>query len=163
MKTKLIAAIVASASALSFVSCSQCQIQGPIGGDYAKTTPITIDTTDCKLICGRVSGESKGVKLLGFIPIKSPSESVAVSNMYQNARDRGCKVEGESVAFANTSVERSSQNYILFSRPTIKATGDLVQYVGNAHQQGRIVNASGGASGGSSGGGGIMNLMFPFL
>ncbi len=134
MNTKILAALAASALALS--SCtfvSQVQNPSKIKGSFAETASITIDTPDTKLICGRVSGESSGVSLFGLIPLKQPSESTAVANMYQAARDRGCKLEGESVGFANTAVERSSKFYFLFTRPTLKVSGDLVQFVGNGH------------------------------
>ncbi len=131
MNAKLITtSVFAAAAALAFSSCSST-VSTPVnvGGDYAKTGGIRIDRTDCKLICGRAIGESKGLKILGFIPISHPSEATAVANMYENARQRGAKLEGGSVTFANTSVEESSNYYILWSRPTIKASGDAVEYV----------------------------------
>lgn len=102
-----------------------------VGGNYGLTKDITIDRDDCKLICGRAQGESKGFKLLGLISLKSPSESDALAAMYDNARSRGAKLEGESVTFANTSIERSSNYFILWSMPAIKISGDAVQYMGD--------------------------------
>ncbi len=133
MNNKAIA--VVAAAVLSLSSCtfvSQLQNPAEIKGAYASTAAIKIDTPDCKLLCGRVEGESKGLSILG-IPVKQPSETAAVADMYQNARKRGCKLEGESVAFANTAVERSQNFYVLWSRPALKASGDLVQYIGNGH------------------------------
>ncbi len=130
MNNKLLAtSVLAACAALAFSSCGQTRINSNIQGDYAKTGGISIDRTDCKLICGRVSGVSKGFRLLGFIPFAHPSETTALENMYENARKRGVSLEGESVAFANTSVESTSNYYILWSVPTIKTSGDVVQYV----------------------------------
>lgn len=129
MKRTIPAAALLAAAVLSFSNCSQNASPYEIQGDYAKTKPVSIDRTDCKLICGRVSGESKGFSLLGFIPLSYPSETTSLENMYENARRRGVNLEGESVAFANTSVERHSHYYILWSRPTVKTSGDIVQYV----------------------------------
>ncbi len=130
MNTNLLTASIATlAAAFAFSSCTEVRSNANIQGDYAKTAQINIDRTDCKLLCGRVSGESKGFMLLGFIPFAYPSETTALENMYENARTRGVKLEGDSVAFANTSVENRSNYYILWSIPTIKTSGDVVQYI----------------------------------
>lgn len=97
--------------------------------DFGKTGDLPIATSDCKVVCARAEGKSKGFNLFGFIPMKSTSETVAIRNMYDNARARGAQPEGEARFFVNKSIEKGGSNYILFSRPTITASGDLVQYM----------------------------------
>lgn len=114
------------------LTCSNCVSQNSlddVGGNYGKTVNISIDRDDCKLICGRAQGKSMGFRLLGIFPIISASESDALAKMYENARQRGAQLEGESVTFANTSIERSTNYLILCSLPTIRVTGDAVKYV----------------------------------
>lgn len=74
---------------------------------------------------------SRGLKLFGLITIKSASETAAIKNMYNNAQARGARIEGESRFFVNKGLEQENKNYILFSVPTLKASGDLVQYMSN--------------------------------
>ena len=98
----------------------------------APTGELTVDRNDCRVICAQAMGVSKGFSLFGVIPFKQPSETAAIKNMYDNAQKRGAKIEGESAYFANRAIERSANYYILWSRPTVKASGDLVQYLPGA-------------------------------
>jgi len=103
-----------------------------LGGDRAKTAVVDLNRSDCKLVLGRASGMDQGFKLLGLIPLKSASESNAVDRMYEDAKSRGVVLEGNSRVFANTSVERTSNYFILFSIPTYRSTGDVVEYIGSS-------------------------------
>lgn len=121
-----------SALLLATSSCTfMNQIQNPdvIKGCYTQTGGHEIGSPDCKFVAGRAIGESKGFNLFCFIPLKAASETEAVANMYNNARQSGCKLEGESRIFANTAVERSQDCFILWGRPSIKVSGDVVQYM----------------------------------
>ena len=136
MKHKIIITAAALATTLSLSNCtwiSQIANPAPPKGYIAATDPLRVDTTDCKVVCARATGESTGLKILGLIPVKDPSESKAVELMYQNVQDRGAKIEGETRFFANTAIERSSKYYVLFSIPKVTVSGDLVQYVSNHH------------------------------
>jgi hypothetical protein len=117
----------------AFIACfTACKSTPPhnLGGDRAKTAVVDLNRSDCKLVLGRASGTDQGFKLLGLIPLKSASESTAVDKMYENAKSRGVALEGNSRVFANTSVERSSNYFILFSIPSYRSTGDVVEYIG---------------------------------
>lgn len=109
------------------------QQQNPVGfhhmpgDDWSGTTGVNVDGSDVKMLCTRVEGESKGLKILGIFPVVSPSEHDAIKGMYKHAQARGASLEGESRHFINKSIERSSKYYILWSNPKITATGDLVQ------------------------------------
>ena len=127
--TILISAFLATLALSSCDFVSQVANPQPPKGFIATTGGLSIDRNDCRVICAQAIGESKGFSLLGLIPFKQPSETMAVKNMYDDARKRGVQIEGESAYFANRAVERSSNYYVLWSRPTIKASGDLVQYL----------------------------------
>lgn len=126
---KRIISLTAAAVAALLSSCTQTGI-GPtsLSGDRGGTQAVSIDRSDCKLVLGRAVGTDTGFSLLGFIPLKSPSESIAVDKMYENARQRGAQPEGNSRTFVNTSIERTNQYYVLFGIPCIRSTGDLVEF-----------------------------------
>ena len=133
MKNTLLISALSATLALS--SCDLVsQVANPSApkGFIAKTGGLSIDRNDCRVICAQAIGESKGFSLFGVIPFKQPSETMAVKGMYDAAQRRGAKIEGESAYFANRAVERSANYYVLWSRPTIKASGDLVQYLPGA-------------------------------
>lgn len=130
---KRITSLIAATVGILLSSCAQTGT-GPTthSGDRNLTKAVAIDRSDCKLILGRAVGTDTGFSLLGFIPLKSPSESIAVDKMYENARQRGAQPEGKSRTFANTSIEHTYQYYILFGIPGIRSTGDLVEFTESA-------------------------------
>lgn len=140
---KKIISIVTLAAAALLASCAQTGV-GPstMSGDRNLTKAVAIDRSDCKLVLGRAVGTDSGFYLLGFIPLVSPSESVAVDKMYENARQRGAQPEGNSRTFANTSIERTFKYYILFGIPGIRSTGDLYEFVEKAPTPAEIEAAS---------------------
>lgn len=142
MNKNLLTATLVLGFALATSSCITQSYSGPNGGnrlhredpasyqgDHADTSTliIPVDSTDVQVVCPRAIGTSQGFKLLGFIPVRLASETEAVNNMYQNARDRGCAPEGKASHFINHSVERSSNYRLLYSRPEVRASGDLVE------------------------------------
>jgi len=130
--SKFIAAIpVLCAWSVLFVGCATTKAPTDLGGDRAKTAGVDIARSDIKLVLGRASGSDQGFYLLGFIPLKAVSESRAVDSMYDNAKSRGAILEGNSRVFANTSLEKAANYFVLFSVPTYRATGDVVEYVGS--------------------------------
>ncbi len=108
---------------------TSCETHTPttMSGDRGMTTGVHVDSSDVRVLTSRVTGKSTGLKILGFIPVKLASETEAVANMYETARQRGCAPEGHARQFVNNSVEHSANYFILFSYPTIRATGDLVE------------------------------------
>ena len=130
--TFLISALSATLALSSCYYVPQLANPMPPKGYMAPTAELTVDRNDCRVICAQAMGESKGFSLFGVIPFKEPSETAAIKNMYDNAQKRGARIEGESAYFANRAIERSSNYYVLWSRPTVKASGDLVQYLPGA-------------------------------
>lgn len=107
------------------------EIRGAYHGDHADTKnhakPLKVDSTDVHVICARAVGKSEGFKLLGFIPVRLASETEAINNMYQDARNRNCAPEGKASHFINHSIERSSNYRFLYSKPVVRASADLVE------------------------------------
>lgn len=126
---KKIAYLTMCMLAACITSCTQSGMISNHHGDRSNTNDITVDRPGCKVILGRAVGEDRGFKLLGLIPFKSPSESKAVDSMYANARERGAAPEGNSRQFVNTSIEHNANYFILFSIPTVRSSGDLVEFV----------------------------------
>lgn len=114
------------------VSCTQVAPPSQLGGDRGQTKDMFVDHHNCKVVLSRVHGEDQGTTLLGLIPLSVPSEAVAIDKMYESARSRGAQPEGNARQFANVSVERTSHNMILIQNHKLRATGDLVQFVGPA-------------------------------
>lgn len=118
-----------TAIATLLCSCSTENLSpNSLGGDRAQTQKLDLSRSDCKVVLGRATGSDTGLRIL-FLTLKNPSEATAVDRMYDNARQRGAAPEGAARQFANTSIETSENWYILFSRPTLRVTGDLVEYV----------------------------------
>ncbi len=130
MNKKLLALMTTVGLALTTTSCMY-KSSDPTAyhGDHADTVmkSINVDSADVQLRCARAIGTSQGFKILGIIPVRLASETEAVNNMYQNARDRGAAPEGLASHFVNHSYEYKSNYNILYSRPEIRATADLVE------------------------------------
>lgn len=130
MNKKILTVAATLGLALISSSCMQ-RATSPTGyhGDHADTANewIHVDSVDVHVICPRATGKSHGFKLLGFIPIRLASETEAVNNMYQDARNRNSAPEGRASQFINHSYEYSSNYRFLYSRPEIRASADLVE------------------------------------
>ena len=130
MNKKLFTIVSALGVALASSSCMY-KSTNPVAyhGDHADTAnrSVYVDTADVQVICPRATGTSKGFKILGFIPVRLASETEAVNNMYQDARNRNTPPEGKASHFINHSYEYKSNYNFLYSRPEIRATADLVE------------------------------------
>lgn len=126
MKKFILAFAVASLGLLS-----SCQQTAMTLRDRNMTKPIALDRDDVTLIVGRAKGTSTSFRLLGIFPLWLPaSESDAIDDMYEYCRRMGESPEGKSRAFANTTIERRANYFLLFSFPQMRATGDLVEFTG---------------------------------
>ena len=150
MNKNLLTSVIALGSALVISSCTQTattpvgymfnghhgsishtEIRGSYNGDHVDTAnhakAIDVDKTNVRVVCPRVVGKSEGFKILGIIPVRLASETEAVNNMYQDARNRGCAPEGKASHFINHSVEKSSNYRFFYSTPAVRASADLVE------------------------------------
>ncbi len=121
-------ALALAAAALGLLA--SCQQTPDLYRDRHLTKPISLDRDDVTLVVGRAKGSSMGCRLLGILPLWLPSESDAIDGMYEYCRKIGEAPEGKARTFANTNIERRSNYFILFSFPSVRATGDLVEFTG---------------------------------
>ena len=118
LKNKAPAALIISFSVLG--GCSGT-------GDFQQSTDtsVSLERNNYKLIKSGAVGRSSGFKLLGIIPIVSPSYAEAKRDLYQSA---GQTLEGRSIALANQTQDKSSIYLVLFSIPTITFSADIVEF-----------------------------------
>ncbi|MGA3142360.1 MAG: DUF6567 family protein [Verrucomicrobiota bacterium] len=120
MKRKNLALVLCSISLAILTGCST-------EGEFRQSTgtSVSLAGNNYKLIKEGVRGTSSGFRLLGFIPIVSPTHAGAKASLYQSV---GQPLTGRSVALANETEDRSSLYLILFSIPKITVTADLVEF-----------------------------------
>lgn len=124
MKKFFLAFVAASLALLP--SCQQTSITHR--GSHM-TDPISLDREDVTVLVGRAKGTSTSFRLLGIFPLWTPaSESDAIDEMYDYCRNIGKTPEGKARTFANTTIERRANYFLLFSFPQVRATGDLVEF-----------------------------------
>ena len=118
LNNKALAALILSFSVLG--GCSGT-------GDFQQSTDtsVSLERNNYKLIKSGAVGRSSGFKLLGIIPIVSPSYAEAKRDLYQSA---GQTLEGRSIALANQTQDKSSLYLVLFSIPTITFSADIVEF-----------------------------------
>lgn len=135
--------VIFALAAVTLALLPSCQQTTMSLRDRHMTKPISLDRDDVTLIMGRARGTSTSFRLLGIIPLWLPaSESNAIDDMYEYCRKRGEAPEGKSRTFANTTVERRANYFILFSFPQMRATGDLVEFTGKGDSDDRNANSN---------------------
>ena len=72
-----------------------------------------------------VVGESKGVFLLMFIPISSPSYNEAKESMYKAL---GETVQGRSIALTTQTEDLTEFNALIYSTRTITLSADFIEF-----------------------------------
>jgi hypothetical protein len=111
------------------------QLPIPITPDWLKSdkdsgvllsTQVQLVGNNYRVLQTNVVAKSGGLKLLGFITIKSPSYVKAMSRLYSKAG----VTEGRAQALANVVYETGGMNLILFSLPKIRVRADLVEFTG---------------------------------
>ncbi len=118
LKHNALAGLILSLSVLSGCSSS---------GDFQQSTgtSVSLERNNYKVIKSGAVGSSSGFKLLGIIPIVSPSYADAKRNLYQST---GQSLEGRSIALANQTQDTSSLYLVLFSIPTLTFSADIVEF-----------------------------------
>jgi hypothetical protein len=101
-----------------------CVSYGRMSGQTG--TAVSLSGKNYKMIKAGAMGKSSGFKLLGLIPISSPSYASAKASLYKSV---GEPLPGRAVALANQTEDRSSLYLILFSIPRITVTADVVEFV----------------------------------
>ncbi|MEI6082889.1 MAG: DUF6567 family protein [Verrucomicrobiota bacterium] len=94
--------------------------------DQKTATDVRLAGNNYRLIKGGAIGTSAGFRFLGFLPITSPSYSVAKQRLYKSV---GEDLRGRSIALANQTQDSSQLYVILFSIPRITVTADVIEFV----------------------------------
>lgn len=139
--------LILSLTAVSMALLSSCQQTTGVITNRNLTKPVAVDRDDVTLVVGRARGTDTGCCLLGILPVWLPSESDAIDKMYEYCRKIGEAPEGKARAFANTQIETRANYFILLSFPTVRATGDLVEFTGkgdsnDSKQNSQIINVN---------------------
>ena len=103
--------------------CAGCASQGDYRHESA--TAVNLTQKNYKILHAGVVGKSYGFRLLGFIPIVSPSYGEAKSDIYKSTNET---LEGRPIALANQTEDRSSLYLILFSVPCVTITADIIEF-----------------------------------
>jgi hypothetical protein len=119
--------------AISLALLTGCSSEGEFR--QSTGTSVALAGNNYKLIKAGASGHSSGFRLLGILPITSPTHAGAKASLYESV---GIPLTGKSIALANETEDRSSLYVILFSIPRITVTADVVEFT----------DAPGGANGG---------------
>jgi hypothetical protein len=120
MKRKILS--IAACSVLMAI-LTGCRTEGEFR--QSTGTSVSLAGNNYKLVKEGVRGTSSGFRLLGIIPIVSPTHANAKASLYKSV---GQPLTGRSVALANETEDRSSLYLILFSIPKITITADLVEF-----------------------------------
>jgi hypothetical protein len=128
MKRKILSIALCSVLMAILTGCSS-------EGEFRQSTgtSVSLAGNNYKLIKEGVRGTSSGFRLLGIIPIVSPTHAGAKASLYESI---GQPLTGRSVALANETEDRSSLYLILFSIPTITVTADLVEFTDTTKGEG---------------------------
>ncbi|HUT24297.1 MAG TPA: DUF6567 family protein [Sumerlaeia bacterium] len=105
---------------LAVTACSTASISPPIA-----STHVDLSRSNYSVVRADVTGVSRGIKLLGVVPIMSPSYRSAMSDLYS----RIGPMEGRSLALVNCIHERSNLYFILFSVPQLTVRADVIEFL----------------------------------
>jgi hypothetical protein len=110
---------------LTFVIlASGCSSVGEMRGGTTGTD-VQLSQKNYKLIRAGAIGHSYGFRLLGILPMDSPTAADAKADLYKSV---GEDLTGKAVALANQTEDRSSLYLILFSIPRITYTADVIEF-----------------------------------
>jgi hypothetical protein len=110
--------------AISLALLTGCSSEGEFR--QSTGTSVALAGNNYKLIKEGVTGTSSGFKLLGIIPITSPTHAGAKASLYKSI---GIPLTGKSIALANETEDRTRLYLILFSIPRITVTADVVEFI----------------------------------
>jgi hypothetical protein len=120
-----------TAAASMMVSCVSSN-----GGrmDQSNETRVGLDSNNYRMIRAGARGESRGFKLLGIIPLVTPSFADAKAALYSNS---GENLTGRSIAIANQTQDSSTLNLIIFQIPKVTITADIVEFTDRSSKSSR--------------------------
>lgn len=140
----LLTLAMAGMTAMTLCNCSSSNIKDV----YVSDSQIRLDQANYRVVATQVKGEDKGFHLLsafpttiptslsalgdimklsadGGIAVTSASRAKAIENLYKNCGD----LRNRPVALINLREEKSGVNLLIFSRPKVTITADLIEFV----------------------------------
>lgn len=114
-------------------------------GGISRSTMTRVDLSqnNYRVIKTGAMGQSKGLWLLGVIPLFSPSASEAKTDLYEHL---GRQMEHKATALINVTEDWSVYYLILVAIPRVTMTADLIEFV-DQPQPGGLHSESGKADG----------------
>jgi hypothetical protein len=111
---------------LATLLVSGCVSAGGAGRMMQSTEAgVVLKESNYKILKTGAKGSSYGFKLLGFIPITSPSYADAKKELYESVNE---PLEGRAVALANQTEDHKTIYLILFSLPKIVLSADVIEF-----------------------------------
>jgi hypothetical protein len=96
------------------------------GMSHSTVTRVDLSQNNFRVIKTGAMGQSKGLWLLGVIPLFSPSASEAKTDLYEHL---GRQMEHNATALINVTEDWSVFYLILVAIPRITMTADLIEFV----------------------------------
>ncbi|HUJ79712.1 MAG TPA: hypothetical protein VLY45_05290 [Nitrospiria bacterium] len=115
------------------------------GLSRSTVTRVDLSQNNYRLIRTGAMGQSKGLWLLGVIPLFSPSASEAKTDLYEHL-DLGRQMEHKATALINVTEDWSVYYLILVAIPRITITADIIEFI-DQPQSGGSHTGSGKADG----------------
>ena len=119
MRHKLILAAIATA----VLSLNSCITWRQNSEDYANTT-VQLDQANYRVLATQVKGESKGIHILGIFPLTRATHLKAVEDLYKKCGE----LRNRPTAVVNVRKVETGTNFILFTRPKVEVTADVVEF-----------------------------------
>jgi hypothetical protein len=82
-----------------------------------------------RVVKSNVRGDSYGFRLLMFIPIVSARVADAKGDLYDKLRKEGIRLEGRSIALANSTEDQTAYYFLIGSVPRITLTADVIEFL----------------------------------
>jgi len=102
-----------------------CTTGGPMMSRSFSSAQVSLEKNNFRMIKANAKGASSGFSLFGIIPFAVPSNTVAMSRLYDSAGVH----EAKAYALVNMDQEQTSLYLILFSIPTYRVRADVVEFV----------------------------------
>lgn len=115
--------LVASLAATAMLSLNSCITQLQSSEDHAGTT-VQLDQANYRVLATQVKGESIGFHLFGLLPLARATKLDAVTDLYKHCGD----LRNRATAVVNVRKEENGTNFILFTRPKVEVTADVIEF-----------------------------------
>ena len=106
-----------------------CATSGPGLFSQGSIAAAGLSKNNFRVVKSNVRGDSYGFRFLMFIPIVSARVADAKEDLYQKLRKDGIRLEGRSIALANTTEDQTGYYFLIGSVPRITLTADVIEFL----------------------------------